>query len=258
MLTKTFNLAAVLAMVLIMGPATWGQALSKFDSNQDILFHCSFDGTLEPAIQKGEKGFDGTASPEFTEGLKGGKALVTSNTQNATYPIEGNLNLTQGTIKFWVMPMDWSGNENLFHHFLRVLESGDGQDTQARQFSLILYRFIDWRSVVAFGMAGELTGSNLLQIPMADTWVPKQWHQIVFTWDKEGASLYVDGEGRTQRYLQGPPDTLAAKRFIVGGPYFIENKTQTAIDELYILNRKLSVEEVKQAFKTELVEGLMH
>ncbi len=241
----------------LMASTVWAQTSSKPDPAKDILFYCPFDGTLEPSVQKGEKGFDGTTPPEFIPRLKGGKALVTSHSKNATYPVKGNLNLAEGTIKFWVMPIDWTGDENLFHHFFRVLESGAESEKKARPFGLILYRFVDWKSVAAFGMAGELTGSNILLIPMADTWVPKQWHQIVFAWDTDAASLYVDGEGRTRRYLQGPPDTLTAERFVVGGPYFIENKTRTAIDELYILDRKRSADEVKQTYKVELAEGLM-
>ena len=45
---------------------------------------------------------------------------------------------------------------------------------------------------------------------------------------------------------------MASKRpLIIGGPYFIENKTQTAIDELYIFNRKLSADEIARSYRLE-------
>ena len=228
----------------------------KEDGKPDILFYCSFDGTIKPEIQAGEEGYKGTDPAEFTKGLKG-KALVTGNSKNAIYSLKGNINITEGTIKFWVMPIDWNADENLFHHFLRIPEPRPEQKKGVRVFDLLLYKYIDKSEVLAFGMGDELTNTGIITIPLDKTWSPGNWHQIAFTWDSKGATLYADGVGKSQRYFVGPPDTLIAQTFTVGGPYFVENKTLTAIDELYILSRKLSDQEINQAYKTELVEGVM-
>jgi hypothetical protein len=223
--------------------------------SSDILLACSFDGTVQPEIQKGDKGFRTSAPPEYVKGFQG-KALVTGHARNVVFPAAGNLDLNRGTIKLWVMPIDWKVGDNLFHHFFRVLETGSPAK-DVRAFDLLLYKFLDIDAVLAFGMAGELTSANILQIPMEASWKPNRWHQIAFTWDREGAALYVDGQGKTQKYLRGPPDRLTAGQLIVGGAYFAENKTRTAIDELTIYGRKLTSHEIDQLYKTELIESAM-
>lgn len=234
----------------------WPEQSEESGGRRGVLFRCSFDNTLQPEVQKGDKGFKGTGVTEYVKGIKG-QALVTGHSKGAVFPIRGNLNVAEGTIKFWVMPVDWKVGDNLFHHFFRILDEKPEGQKSARTFDLILYKFLEWDTVVAYGMSGELTGSNLLQIPMDNLWAPKRWHQIVFTWDSQGASSYVDGKGKRRNYLRGAPDSLFAESFIIGGPYFIENRTSTAIDELAIYNRKLSDQEVDDLYKTELIESVM-
>jgi hypothetical protein len=41
----------------------------------------------------------------------------------------------------------------------------------------------------------------------------------------------------------------APKSFIVGGPYFIENATRTALDELRLYSRCLSADEIESAYR---------
>ncbi|NCO33653.1 MAG: hypothetical protein AUJ92_08445 [Armatimonadetes bacterium CG2_30_59_28] len=257
-----FSVISRLGKLLLLGwivfftVPSWGEESDRLRMTGDVLFHCSFDGTITPEVHKGEIGSTTATAAEYTKGIKG-KALVTSHSKGISFPTKSNISVAQGTIKFWGMPMDWQAGDGLFHHFFRILDQKPEGAKDARAFDLILYKFCEWDSVVAFGMCGELTSSNLLQIPMDNLWAPKKWHQIVFTWDKHGACLYVDGKGKRQNYLRGAPDSLFSESFIVGGPYFVENKTSTAIDELTIYTSKLSAQEVEDIYKTELIESVM-
>lgn len=247
----------VLAALACCGsPALCVEEPSKPEVPSDVLFYCSFDGTVDPEVQRGEKGHKEATPLEFIKGHKG-KALVTSHTRHAVYPLKGNLNVKEGTIKFWVMPLDWGAGDGCFHHFVTVPEQIPADDKYARVFSVVLYKFLEWDSVLAYGMAGELTGDFILKRPMGNDWTPKKWHQIVWTWDREGAELYVDGTGTRRKYLQAAPETMIAESFTVGGPYFIENKTLTALDELYIFSRRLTGQEILQLYRTELLESVM-
>jgi hypothetical protein len=226
------------------------QQLSDARQKGDVLWYCSFDGTVEPEIHAGDKTVRTSAPPEFIAGIKG-QALVTGHSRNAVYPLKDHLRVAEGSIKFWVMPMDWDGREELFHHFFRIPGREPQKGSTAKPFDLILYRFLEWPTVAAYGMAGELTTSNILQSPMNKSWAPGRWHQIVFAWDAQEACLYVDGQGKRQKYLRAAPDAVFEDSFVVGGPYFIENNTQTAIDELYIFNRKLSADEIARSYRLE-------
>ena len=222
----------------------------------DVLFYAPFDGSAEAQVQRGETGVTVAVPPEFVKGFKG-KALVTAHTRSAVYPAAGNIMLDEGTIVLWVMPMDWTGDQELFHHFFRVLAEPVPDRPKARVFDLILYRYLDTPAVMAYGLAGELACDGIRTVPMDESWAPGKWHQIAFTWDKEGATLYVDGVGSHRKYLQGPPDTMYARTFLVGGAYFMPNDTRTAVDELTIYRRKYAGEEIKQMYKQDILESLM-
>lgn len=219
----------------------------RVPADPDLLFHASFDGSVKPDLQTGKGAFDATEGLQFTEG-RSGKALVIGHNFGVRYPVTGNVSLDAGTISFWVKPINWNHNQQLFHHFVNIQSSGEGLRNDARPFSVLLYKFWEWDSVVAFGMTQWFAESGLFEVPMNDTWVPGKWHQIVFTWDRVGQRLYSDGEGVGRRYNGKAPDVLNAKTIQVGGPYFKANDALTAIDELRIHRRCLQSAEVKALY----------
>lgn len=221
----------------------------------DVLFSCAFDGSVKPEITHNSGEPQPRGELQFMKGFQG-QAFVTSHTQGCAWPIKDNLNVSAGTIKLWVMPIDWQVGDGQFHHWFRVVGE-QGADKTVRPFDILLYKFFEWDTALAYGMCGELTGSNSIQLPMDHLWAPKRWHQIAFTWDATGASLYMDGEGKRQAFLQGPPNAIVTDVFSVGGPYFRENASHTAIDELAIYNRKLSDQEIEALYREELIQSAM-
>jgi hypothetical protein len=203
----------------------------------------------------GEQGYKAVGDLQLVKGFKG-QALVTSQTQGATFPIKGNLNVVAGTVKFWVMPMDWKIGDNQFHHLFCVGGSASS-DPKMHVFDFLLYKFYEWDTILVYGMSGELTAPNIPQLPMNDMWRPGRWHQIGFAWDSHGAALYVDGEVARRQYMQAAPTDLTTDNFRLGGPYFMANNSHTAIDELAIYNRRLSDQEMQALYRTELIEAMM-
>jgi hypothetical protein len=253
----TLALPGVLAFTLALCPiAARADEPAKTEGRDNVLFYCSFNDTVHPTIQQGDKGVEPHGTVEFVKGFMG-KAVLTGHSRFLVYPLKGNINITEGTIKFWVMPADWKIGDGQFHHFFRIVGQQPEGVKDARPFDLILYKYSEWDDIVAYGMNGELTGAGMPQIPMDSSWAPKRWHQVAFTWNNQGASLYVDGVGKDRKYVHEPPNMFPSGSFLIGGPYFAENKTLTAINELYIYNRKLSAEEIGQMYKKELVEGVM-
>lgn len=234
--------------VLADAGANAGTAAPTTVKEDDILFYCPFDKTTEPAIHKGEADAEESVPATFIAGFKG-QALLTGHQRSVTYLVKDNLSATAGTIVFWVMPVDWSATDGKFHHFFGLRD--DGQAASKKAFSFLLYKYSDWPQVIAYGMDGELIGDRILRVPMDATWAPKQWHQVAFGWDKDGAALYVDGEGQSMRYREPAPTELGTEHFSIGGPYFAANATFTAIDELRIYRRRLSPEEIKSVYQAD-------
>ena len=143
--------------------------------------------------------------------------------------------------------MDWNRYDDGFHHFLVL--PGTEEQTKQNLFTLILYRFQKWDAVTAFAVR-DATGPKLMSIDMDDTWDSKKgWHQIAFAWDAKSSALYVDGKAPVVQECSGPASTaFAGSEFQIGGPYFITNATQTAVDELSIYGGKLTTDEIRNLF----------
>jgi len=214
----------------------------------EVLLYASWDGTTAPEVQRGAGEAAASLDPQYTEGRRG-MALVIGHQRFVNYPAAGNVKLAAGTISFWVKPLNWNVNQQLFHHFVSVQSDPADLPPEARPFSVLLYRFRDWDMVLAYGMQQWLAGEGLLEMVMDETWVPSQWHHVAFTWDQTEQTLSVDGRHATRKYEGKAPDVLNAASIKVGGPYYQGNEALTALDELRIYSRVLSPAELGQLYQ---------
>jgi hypothetical protein len=109
------------ALVLLIALEALGSAENL---EPPLLFHASFDGTLDAAAR-------GQCKPVRVDGPvvyrpgKFGQALVCGEGGAAvTYAAAGNLRAAAGTVEMWVCPLDWTGAEDEFHVFLEALGPG--------------------------------------------------------------------------------------------------------------------------------------
>ena len=93
-------------------------ALCAVSFGANPIFYCNFDDTATPVIAEGKKTFKAETAPEFRPGLKGKALLIGMDNKKVrhgvSYPHEKNLNWKQGTISFWVQPVNWNGIETGF------------------------------------------------------------------------------------------------------------------------------------------------
>jgi hypothetical protein len=219
----------------------------------EILFHCSFENTLQPEHHDGEGAAQASVPPIFVSGKKG-RAVLTSHVRSVSYALENNLRFQEGTVSLWISPLNWHRSDGNFYHFFTVPDLATPEDNAtgtARPFSFMLYKFGEWPDVLAYGMGGELSAGTMLRVPMDETWRAGSWHHLAFVWNEDGAALYVDGHAQTMRYAAPAPLKLSAKEFRVGGPYFVKNLFFTAVDELTIYKRVLSKTEVENLFRAQ-------
>ena len=85
------------------------------------IFYCNFDDTVAPVIAGGKKTFKTETALEFRPGLKGKALLIGMDEKKirhgVSYPHENNLDWKQGTISFWIKPVNWNGTETGFYLF---------------------------------------------------------------------------------------------------------------------------------------------
>jgi hypothetical protein len=86
---------------------------------------------------------------------------------------------------------------------------------------------------------------DIAQVPMGESWRPGAWNFVAFSWDSQGATLYVNGRSDRHRYKKSAPGAFDTDTFHLGGPYFQENDALTLMSDLSIYARALTDEEVQ-------------
>jgi hypothetical protein len=170
---------------------------------------------------------------EFQDG-KFGKAFVSGpGAGYLHFPTAGVVSKQAGTVEMWVMPIDWSGDDEEFHMFFKV--SGDGM--------IYLYKY--YRSILGMLLLSNGGGDkrNRLTYKNVDDWKPGQWRHIAATWTPHRQALYIDGE-LARAGIPELPQSLD-NEFLIGDHPFQANVPRTSrslIDSVRIYDRALSPE----------------
>ena len=200
------------------GVASWGEACTyggPYTDDSDTLLLAHYDGSFDGT--QGEVGSPSGAM--LVEGLYGQGAAVGYG-DRLSYAAEGNLDLNQGTIEFWLKP-DWNGDDMESYTFfemgyewfnrMRIMKDGANN-----------LRFMVWDDDTEYGVAFNV-----------GDWLAGEWHHIAATWQGDEIALYIDGlqvgtsEGVTM------PAALVDKLF-VGSAALDPQYAQGVIDELRI------------------------
>ncbi|MCD6360635.1 MAG: LamG domain-containing protein [Armatimonadetes bacterium] len=222
-----------------------------------LLFHADFDDGLDADVAAG----DGTAvirrvvpgqtkrpaldDIEMTGGVTG-RAVVTE-MDYLEYPGDGNINAAAGTVEMWVKPLDWTGDDEMFHVFF---------STSKEPGWLILYKYFKGKTdsgisrKTAFYVEGDPGDERLTRrsVPYVQThWQPGIWHHIAGTWEKGCARLFIDGAMVRERTGGAVPQgTFSLIKF--GEPWGEAGNRRTAMDEVHIYNRPLQADEIRADF----------
>lgn len=209
---------------------------------EDIIFHLSYDaGSLSADMAEGDgKPFRQYRAPEFTTGVFGGKALKSGShvywTKKNFYPNQS------GTLIAWVSPLNWPSKQpdlKTKEPAFTVFSSGLILGKMFRQnWSKSCMHFTVQYSKNSCGVHISSEG-NVTQ------WKNGQWHLLVATWDLGNIALSIDGS--PSKSIQIPKKAIDHNVMTIGTnadqPYHV------AIDEITILKRKLSTQEITALYQ---------
>ena len=148
---------------------------------EDIRFRTTFDDTVDADLARGiaePKTVDGPVA--YEEGRFGQALVVGENGASVAYRIEDNLDVKQGAISFWFMPVDWEPAEHRSHLFLRF------------PFNSLFRLFTDEAGRLRFEAGTDLADRRGVAASLADL-EKGSWAHIVATWSVEELQLYING-----------------------------------------------------------------
>jgi len=204
--------------------------------SEGLVAHWTFDELVGGSfVDSGGRGLAARAGggASVRDGVLGGALSLAGSSAVQVRASEAFTDLPALTISAWVMPVETSGNREIFRK-----EDGDRR---------ILFSFQNDSRILSLGLQTEGTGYQELDAPIdPGTLVDGQWHHVVGTYDGERMMVYLDGlavgtQSRSGRIISGGPANAFIGSAGGGGEYF-----QGRIDELRIHEVALPAGEIAQ------------
>lgn len=190
------------------------------------LLHCEWDNKID---------FVGKA--KWVEGKRGGGVYCGGSTQGITFKNVRGLNWREGTVSFWMKPT-WYGNSAKGSP-LRLTSPDGGME-------LTFWISGSSRSLrIKLIGGGRTLFANSLGIAY---WMPDEWVSLVYTWDAETASIYLNGRldnsvANTASEFD-PPEKA-------DGLWELGQGTESVFDHARIYDRCLSAEQVMSVYREQ-------
>ncbi len=224
-------------------------------ADDGILFQANFNTSTAPQIARGgglleakEVEINAGAGYPFKNSIpvpagadlrKHGACLI--------YPAKGNFDTVQGTLQLWVKPTWKAGRSFYARIFSLVFDSAKRDQVEMdgctgfvlgkseKSMSLELRNMRNWKD---FKIEADVSD-----------WQPDQWYHVTVTWQKGGKKIiYVNGAEAASGNYHLPKDE--PQEIIFGAPtYRID--AECSIDEVRILNRPLSPDEVAKSYEMQ-------
>ena len=206
-----------------------------------LLFHASFDRTLDADFAAGCPVARGQATLTRDGGGRAGEALIARLDFPGAQPFlapwyltAGNIHRDAGTIELWVKPLpdlldDPEHRRIIFHSWIERTRK-----TNPRVFRIDTYH---GRLRIFEQEVGEDYSSHI-QIPL-DDWREGRWHHIAYTWMNGERVAYVDGVEKG-RASPGRGLPHLGDFFRIGAGNWATQPAHCLIDEVRIWDHPLS------------------
>jgi hypothetical protein len=211
--------------------------VATFVSGSDLLLNVGFEGTLKADKANGSNipTTKRMQEPQFVKGFSGNAVRMTKDA-GIYYETVNNINLKEGTIAFWIRPVDWepAGKTKSYHWIFAVNKSG------AKVDRLQLFKMPGPMLMLFIGKK-----DSIKQIPFSTRkWKKNQWHFVAFSWNSERAKLFIDGQikGVVKLGKDNGPVDVGTKISLQAG------KETTDYDELQIYKRTLTDGEIEALY----------
>jgi hypothetical protein len=223
-------------------------ALQQF--NQAITFYASFNGHATADLSNGKGTPTGNSQNlEWKPGVWG-QALQGRNV-NLIYDAKDNIDLLHsGSLILWIAPAgEWTDADDPIQLSFAVIHDQGKALSLARQGG----KNNDQALMAIYGPnTGDAATRALIKNGGTSQWKSGEWHLLAVNWSKGYVELSVDGNRFTKGISPTPdaPLTDDKNEYIALAGRSTE-KSPYIVDELMILNRPLTNDEVKVLFQSK-------
>jgi hypothetical protein len=191
-------------------------------TSADLLFYAPYDGSAEAWTPGGMFAPEGDVKVTYADGLVGQGGIPGG---YIPYRLGEMLN-AEGSICFWIKPIDWKAGDGHNHYFLEFMTPG------GRNLHYLLY-------YAAYRYYQDFKGDLCIAEVYTDAFEPGKWRCIGITWRAAEIGLYIDGQCVAKAEQQVKPVIPDAKNLL----RLCEGRH--VIDELMIFRRALTAEEMR-------------
>ena len=247
-LPKRPGMLLALLFLCLAGPA----------SAEDALLRADFDAGTAPRTVGGDPNPPaGPAAPPTTvEGISGQAVEISPPERSLAYRAPGNIDLNQGTLLFWLRPVDWDRDAD---GFVPLLTVGTAKGYGIHYF-LYYHHFpggdrnLDFRARHA---GKEYCMTDRETVPANPKVLARgEWTHFALVWNGNQFMLFVNGE-KTGEQTYGLPITRAAPApadgiWFMPNPFWGEQprpRRVTRLDQVEILGRPLTPDEVRARYR---------
>ena len=196
-----------------------------------LIFHAQFAGDL--AASPGPVAQSVHGEPQFMAAPWGKSGILLVKGSYLSYPAQGCLNKSAGTLLFWIQPR-WHGNDGKRHAIF-----SDAAPTHKPIYNSF-YLFKTPSSTLQFCVGG--VAEHALSTTVAD-WAPEEWHHVAVSWGSaSGIALYVDGARAGEKHCEDEPEQ--GPTFSIGADYDGSLTAEAGFADVQIFNRIMRPDQI--------------
>ena len=237
--SRLWTLLALTALVTAPGSRPCAAAEAKESIASDLLFKVTFDeGFMAHAVYaRGSR----TSSLAADLGLRGrqgiaGNALLLEPGETCSYDAKGNVNPRQGTLSFWIQPVNWDGRTIGSATLLRFSFRKPGFALTVSKSGSVQALLATLEPSADPAAPEDADAPRSIAIKASNELRKERWIKVDLTWTASSMALYINGRlARDTSFAPVPIPARAAEGRIDVTPG--KGPLRTCIDEIEIFDQ---------------------
>ncbi|NMA20021.1 MAG: hypothetical protein GX927_05530 [Lentisphaerae bacterium] len=225
------------------------ETIERPQAENDLLFRLPFRGDLQAFSSLGNGNVLNTrGTVSFTE-AQNALQIGEGGIESISYPAKNNFYAAEGTVLFWIKPLDFQDLASAPKGIYQLFYLTGGQEKN--RWGLQLQRDQDKATLALISIRFPNRKDLFLGTAQPRTWKNQEWHLIGLTWDDREMILYIDALVAARKQLAEPysQKDFDDKVIKIGYETGVPGKENSAIADLRVFCRKLSHQEIKEAWQ---------